>query len=179
VKKCLWIYIWPIFLLAQPKAHALGAKFIDYSVDGKTQQELLLATNDEDSDEAKFIVVLNEKSDIQSFYKINDKGEKTLYDLENVSQGFVLERRKMHDVVVLSSDNFAPHNGATLKVTYLFDGRPGKTEYRFIELNLERLGDQWQISNEGKKVSELHFITKKVTMVGVVGISSVEVRYAP
>lgn len=141
------------------------------------KQSLLAASNEEDSDITEVVVTLNEQFDITSFYKLSSTGVRTDYALENVAAGFVLDRRSLRDVVVLSSDNFAAHQGGDLKLTYLYDGRPHKNEYRTLMLRLERLGNDWQVTHDGKVVGSLLFKSRRVSMLGLIGIAEIVVTY--
>jgi len=143
---------------------------------------LLSITNDENKDVVQILVNENE-DEITSFRQVllDSRGKNigdVTYDVEKDLTGkqVTLLREKQYEVVNLAIDkNFAPHNGGFILIDYLKDGRKKDiTKQRgLLELELSRTGEGWEVLRGGSPVSELHFKSKKVFILGTVGIDSI------
>jgi hypothetical protein len=140
---------------------------------------LVSITNDENSNVFKMVIATDENKDIQKFYKDTfDKKakriERKLIELAKIENGVNIERLDGHEIVNLKSDNFATHNGGHLELDTLYNGAKGTR--KSYELELDRIGDKWEIKKNGKKVSLLHLKSNKVFLLGTVGIKDIQVK---
>jgi len=143
-------------------------------------QHLLSATTQEDkdvvtltlntSDETQDILSVNFKVTTPKGIDITDKD----FLVENISEGFVLLRKRKKDIVRLVSNNFSPHNGGPVILDCLKNGINGTRLP--VEFDLSRDGDKWNLTFDGKPVSKLHFISNRVRIIGSIGIRKILIR---
>ncbi len=99
------------------------------------------------------------------------------FDLSAYASGagsLVLEEKKGRQVVVLKAQNFALHNGGVITIDYLHNGING--ERGSIQVTMNREGDEWFLSRQGKRVTSMHFEVNKKFAIGEVGIEQVIIR---
>ena len=94
------------------------------------------------------------------------------YNDSEIYGGIVLYRQSGRDIVTLSSDNFAAHQGGAVQLTYLYNGITGRRYSLMIDLY--RDGDTWKVSKDGQDFSRVHFYKKRQRFVGVVGVRSID-----
>ena len=105
--------------------------------------------------------------------KVNSTKEGTdIYPVSMAHSGVVLYRESGRDIVKLSSRNFAPHQGGYVKLDYLYNGITGRRHN--VELDLQRDGDTWLVTYQGRIVQKMHFVKNKKRFVGVVGVKRIE-----
>ena len=142
------------------------------------ESALVTITNDDTPTVFKMVIDTDENSDIKSFYKDTYNKEKriqrVLIPLNKMVEGINLEKRDDYEVVNLKSENFAAHNGGNLELDTLYNGASGKR--KSYELEVDRLGDSWEVLKDGKKVEVLHLKSNKVFLLGTVGIKDIEVK---
>ncbi len=134
-------------------------------------------TNEEDSEMTRFILNTDAANEeIVGFtYKTFSasgkllKTEKKSPDGVFSETGIIIEERSGRVVVAFKSDNFATHNGGNIIVDTLYNGATGKRKSYDFELN--RAGSGWELLYNGKQVSTIHLKSKKVPVIGTVGIS--------
>lgn len=98
--------------------------------------------------------------------------ESKSYNDSEIYGGIVLYRQSGRDIVTLSSQNFAAHQGGSVELTYLYNGITGR-RYS-IMIDLYRDGDTWRVSKDGQVFSRVHFYKKRQRFVGVVGVRSID-----
>lgn len=143
------------------------------------ERTLVSITNDENSNVFKMVIDTDDNEDIRKFYKdtFNKRAkriERRLIEIAKIEDGINIERMDGHDVVNLRSENFASHNGGNLELDTLYNGASGKR--KSYELELDRIGDSWEIKKNGQKISALHLKSNKVFLLGTVGIKDIQVR---
>ena len=141
---------------------------------------LATITSDADEDTAYFKLELNEKFDITKLLKEKYGPEKNLLEnpswiaTENFSE-VVFAKSGKHRVVVMSSPNFATHNGGEIHLDLLLEGHLIAKDERWPEpyiLQLVRVGDSWLLKKDGVKVTHLYFKSNR-KLGKVVGIKEV------
>ncbi|OUR96668.1 hypothetical protein A9Q84_10010 [Halobacteriovorax marinus] len=143
------------------------------------ESSLVSITNDENATTFKMVIDIDGNKDIKNFYKdvFNKKMkriERKKLAIERIYNGINIEKMDKYEVVNLKSDNFSRHNGGNLELDTLYNGAKGKRKSYDLELN--RIGDQWEILFKGKKVNVLHLKSNKVFILGVVGIKDIQVK---
>ncbi|WP_127714171.1 hypothetical protein [Halobacteriovorax sp. HLS] len=143
------------------------------------ERTLLSITNDENSNTFKMVIDTNENEDIEKFYKDTfdakaKRIERKLIALDRMERGVNIEKIDGHEIVNLKSDNFASHNGGNLELDTLYNGAKGTR--KSYQLELDRIGDSWEVLKNGKKVSVLHLKSNKVFLLGTVGIKDIQVK---
>lgn len=124
---------------------------------------LTSAFNQEDDTVTKLFLEVDQRRDIQKLKVKYFFGERQIneasFDPALFSEGVVLDKRQNQEIIKLYSRNFSSHQGATVDISYLYNGLTGAR--RFVQVNLARDGDQWGIFREGQKIKELKFISRK------------------
>ena len=124
------------------------------------------------------VIATDKNEDIEKFYKdtFNNRAkriERIVIALDKMEGGINIEKLDGREIVNLKSDNFATHNGGNLELDTLYNGAKGTR--KSYELDLDRVGDTWLIKKNGKKVTQLHLKSKKVFLIGTVGIEDIQV----
>ncbi|PIK16289.1 hypothetical protein [Halobacteriovorax sp. JY17] len=142
------------------------------------ESSLITITNDETPTIFKMVIDTDENSDIKKFYKDTYDNKvrvsRELIPLNKIIDGVNLEKRDKYEIVNLKSDNFAAHNGGNLELDTLYNGAKGTR--KSYELEIDRVGDNWEVLKDGKKVHVLHLKSNKVFLLGTVGIKDIEVK---
>jgi hypothetical protein len=157
-----------LFFLLLTSANALAA-----------ERTLVSITNDENSNVFKMVIATDQNEDIDKFYKDTfDKKakriERKIIALDRIERGVNIERMEGRDIVNIKSENFATHNGGNLELDTLYNGAKGTR--KSYDLELDRVGDSWLIKKNGRKVTKLHLKSKKVFLLGTVGIEDIQVK---
>ena len=142
--------------------------------------ELVSITNDEDKEVTKFLLVTdNQNKEIIAFHKDTYSKKSNLLKRSTVQvnqissrNGIILDQRDDRVIIALKSDNFATHNGGNLEVDTLYNGVTGKRKSYDIEL--VRAGKGWDLERWNSKFTKMHLKSKKIPLVGTVGISNIE-----
>lgn len=140
---------------------------------------LVSITNDENPTVFKMVIDTDENKDIKKFYKDTfDKKMKRIkreeLALDKIANGINIEKMDKYEVANIKSDNFSRHNGGNLELDTLYNGAKGTR--KSYDLDLDRIGDKWEIAIGGKKVNVLHLKSNKVFLLGVVGIKDIQVK---
>lgn len=127
-------------------------------------QTLLTITNDIDSDVTCMYVSTDKNGDIQKFVIMDcrpkhRKRAPIVIHPSQASKGVVLYRKSGHDVIKLTSRNFASHNGGHISLDYLYNGLTGSTGT--VTFELSRSGDQWEVTLNHKKITKLKFFARR------------------
>jgi len=142
------------------------------------ESAIVTITNDDTPTVFKMVIDTDQNSDIKSFYKDtynkDQRIQRELIPIHKMVEGVNLEKRDKYEVVNLKSDNFAAHNGGNIELDTLYNGASGKR--KSYELEVDRLGDHWEVLKDGKKVEVLHLKSNKVFLLGTVGIKDIEVK---
>ena len=94
------------------------------------------------------------------------------YDIEKMFAGFVLYSEGSRDIVTLQSDQFSPHQGGEVTLSYLYNGITGTI--RSVVIDVYRDGDEWKVSQAGAKFGSIHLVKNKKPFIGVIGIKNIE-----
>jgi len=143
------------------------------------ETSLVAITNEENPTTFKMVIETDDNEDIKFFYKdtFNKKMKRIArerLDLSKIENGINIEKMDKYEVANIKSDNFSKHNGGNLELDTLYNGASG--ERRSYDLELDRIGDKWEIAISGKKVNVLHLKSNKVFLLGVVGIKDIQVK---
>lgn len=142
-------------------------------------QNLASITNEEDSDIIKLQVLTDENEDIthlKLIFKSKDNEIKDVdkYQAHKAAAGIVLYNLDNRDVVKLESKNFSSHQGGEIKLDFLYNGITGSREYKYLDLS--RDGDVWKLTDGGKDIKRMHFVSNKKAIVGTIGIKRIETK---
>lgn len=166
IKKNLKLTSLLLSLLITGSSFAMGHKITDI-------------TNDEDRETTRFVLNTDrDNEEITGFTMITlDKDgaviKTRLKDVAGVytNTGVVVEERDGRIVAAFKSDNFATHNGGNFTVDTLYNGVSGKRKQ--YDFELVRAGSDWVLLKNGDAVKKLHLKSKKVPLIGTVGISNI------
>jgi len=133
------------------------------------------------ADYSKMHLKLDDKSDIKSFfrdvYKSKEKSgspryaKSVNYLIAKLKKGIVLKVQKETEVVSMSSDNFAAHNGGKITLKYLKSYL--SKSYGTVSFTIDRLGDSWIAKDEdGNTFTKINMKAKKF-FGKVIGIKKV------
>lgn len=126
----------------------------------------LLATITRLSDGVKSTLTVrkDDRNDARSFvFKIFEEDgtlDKNInIEPSELTDGKVVLSKMGIDVISISSENFAEHNGGHITITYLKKWKLiGSNQYAKYEVLLEREGDNWMLQRQGKTFNELKAI---------------------
>lgn len=144
---------------------------------------IVTISNDESAHQYKLVLEVSDKTgDILKFHKdkFDPKVKGTTISRETfvVSKldldGFVVEKKDKYEILKIKSDNFASHNGGDLIMDVLHNGVNG--ERKEFDFELVRLGDNWELERDGKRTHHIHFVSKKVFVLGTVGVKDIVVQ---
>lgn len=142
------------------------------------EKELVTITNDDTPTVFKMVIDVDSNSDILKFYKDTYDSKKRIsrdhIPLQKILEGVNLEKRDKYEVVNLKSENFASHNGGNLELDTLYNGAKGTR--KSYDLEIDRIGDQWEVQKDGQRVQVLHLKANKVFLLGTVGIKDIEIK---
>lgn len=137
--------------------------------ESKHQYRLILEVSDKTGDILKF-----HKDKFDPKVKGSLLGRETFVVSKLDLEGFVVEQKDKYEILKLKSDNFASHNGGDLIMDVLHNGVNGqRIEFDF---ELVRLGDNWALERDGKRTHHIHFLSKKVFVLGTVGVKDIVVK---
>lgn len=149
------------FVILTFKAHALA--LVDITSDQDNIKTVLYLGVDANKDITKFGIRWVEDNELK----------KKEFIARNSANEIVVKEQGNHEVIKLISDNFSSHNGGNIDVDFLNNGITGSRDSR--SLNLVREGDSWALQKNGKKVQNMHFISK--TVFGkAIGIKDVVIK---
>lgn len=138
-------------------------------------QRLLSISSNIDSETAQFYVMTDANHDVTGLkYTSFDNGrtvETKTVSIAQAERGVVLNQRKGRDIVKLKTRHFSSANGGVAKIIYLINGATRR--YGAMELDLRRDGDVWSVYANGKKITRMKFLAKRVAFLGLVGIRSI------
>jgi len=134
-------------------------------------------TNEEDSEMTRFILNTDDANEevVGFTYKTFSASGKLLKTVKKTpdgvfsESGIVIEERRDRVIVTFRSDNFATHNGGNITVDTLYNGATGKR--KSYDFELVRAGAGWELLYKGNPVTKIHLKSKKLPVVGTVGIS--------
>ena len=124
---------------------------------------VLLATITRKSDGVKSTLEItkDDKADAASFtFKIYEEDgsldREILVRPNDLPEGKVVLEKMGVDVITIKSSNFAEHNGGNMTIRYLKQFKLlGKNEYGNFDVELDREGDKWVLSKNGRSFTEL------------------------
>lgn len=139
-------------------------------------QNIAKITNEEDKGVIGLEFITDENQDITHLKLIfkNEKNEVDSidkYTAQRAATGIVLYKVDGREVVKLKSDNFSSHQGGEIELNYLYNGITGSRGFK--RLDLSRDGDIWKLNDNGKDISNLHFVSNKKVFFGTIGIKSI------
>ncbi len=145
------------------------------------EQELITATNDQDTQLEKLSLELNEKGQPVRLVHYRGSGGISRYDSKQLAKGVVLRRQSGKDAVKLNSVRFDPASGGLFRIHYLYSGVPPE-EYRSLTLSLKREGATWALyaGKDDRPVRELNLLVNRKSLMGykkVVGIREIKTLY--
>lgn len=171
MKASLQLFV-ALFLLtiASHKAFAREINIVTISnEESKHQYRLILEVSDKTGDILRF-----HKDKFDPKVKGSSLGRETFVVSKLDLEGFVVEQKDKYEILKLKSDNFASHNGGDLTMDVLHNGVNGqRLEFDF---ELVRLGDNWVLERDGKRAHHIHFLSKKVFVLGTVGVKDIVVK---
>jgi hypothetical protein len=167
------------FRIIKPFALFMFAVLTYFSLSAAFAAELpiLEITNEEDRD----TMVFSLKTDVDNilitgFLKdtFSRKGKKIgrqEFDLEDIyKDGMILEQRKERIIAKLVSDNFDPKHGGDIIIDTLYNGASGKRKQ--YDIQLVHNTKAWVLTSKGKEVNHMHMKSKKIFLIGTVGIAN-------
>jgi|GEM_PF-6551630 len=115
---------------------------------------------------------LNQESDLQGFVLDFGGGERQYITYSEVDErSKVLYKQSGQNILTLKAKSTSIYSGGDVELTYLKEYNiVGSNDYRKLTLQLERDGDSWSLTRNGRKVSKLTLNTYKW------GISSITVE---
>jgi hypothetical protein len=134
-------------------------------------------TNDEDDDITKVGIMVNDNTgEAELLYKkvVSHNNEVLTFDkhkLETVAEGVTFVKRGKREIVKMKLENIHPSEGADIILDYLYSGISG--ERKKEDLAVDRVGEDWIVRMDGKKVKSLHFKSNKKLLIGTIGIKDV------
>ena len=137
--------------------------------ESKFQYNLVLEVNDKTGDILKF-----HKDKFDPKVKASVLSRETFVVSHANIDDIVLEKDGKYEVLKLKSDNFEPHNGGDLTMDCLYNGVNG--ERKEFDFELVRLGDNWSLQRNGKDTNHIHFVSKKVLLIGTVAVKDIIVK---
>lgn len=145
------------------------------------EQELVTATNDQDSKLEKLSLELNERGQPVRLVHYRGGGGVARYDSKQLAMGVVLRRQAGRDAVKLNSVRFDPATGGVFQIHYLYSGVPPE-EYRSLTLSLKKEGKSWALylSQDDRPIKELSLLVNRKSLMGyskVVGIREIKTLY--
>lgn len=127
-------------------------------------QRLTTITRQSDGVKSTLDIHKDNKSDATSFtFKIFEEDGSLDREINlrpnDLPEGKVVLEKMGIDVIIIKSGNFAEHNGGNMTIMYLSKFKLlGKNEYKDFNVVLDREGDNWVLSKEGRKFQELKAI---------------------
>lgn len=147
-------------------------------INAQAEEQLVVKMkNEENPYTYHFVLETEDDGVIKAFHmdEYSEKGallERVSHGVENIyKDGIVVQEQKGRQVVVLKSDNFAEHQGGELEIDTLRNGVNG--ERKSYHFELEAGQSKWELKKNDKKVSELFLKSKKVFLIGTVGIDKI------
>ncbi len=137
--------------------------------ESKHQYRLILEVSDKTGDIIRF-----HKDKFDPKIKGSTLGRETFVVSKLDPEGFVVEQKDKYEILKLKSDNFESHNGGDLVMDVLHNGVNG--ERKEFDFELVRLGDNWVLERNGKRTHHIHFLSKKVFVLGTVGVKDIVVK---
>lgn len=145
--------------------------------------ELAKITNDLDKEIVTFYLHLDQYEKIDSIsYVTKDadgrlvKEKDWIYD-EVANGGVVLDTRNGYDILKLQlQDGFNRDNGGGISLSYLYNGATGTR--RFVNFDVKKQGKNYGLIHSNKLVSKLNVKTNHIRVIGLVGISQIQIIFA-
>ena len=137
------------------------------------EQTLATVTRSDNGGALRFSARLTEVNDLTglSFVTSSTRIDVTMNEIDGRSK--VVYRSSGQDVLSIKATNFSVYAGGTLELVYLQEYNiMSSNTYRKLTLNLDRDGDTWSLSKDGRKVTGLKLNIYRW------GISSIDVFYA-
>lgn len=145
------------------------------------EQQILKVTNEEDSNVVYLYLETDENGDIVAMRHESRRKDGSLErtvreEAEKIYQGngVLLKEHDGYEIIRLRSENFSSHQGGDIEIDTLYNGM--NDTRRSYEFDLVRNGDEWQIEYRRKKIDKMHFKSKKVFLIGTVGIETIQIR---
>lgn len=144
------------------------------------EQLLLTATNDLDTGVDKLWLRLDTQGEpTHLLHRQEGKSEKT-YTPSALEKGVVLRRQSGKDLLVLRTESFEASKGATIVITYLYNGIP-PAAHRSMKLQLRRVKDKWRVFKDGsdESVGSMRFLANLASVFGfqqAVGIREIQLK---
>jgi hypothetical protein len=149
------------------------------SASDSSEQNFLTTTIEGEKRIINLILVLDDSFDITAIkmddVRNNKVFETSLFSTTNVEQGIIIFSAKGRDILKLLSNNFTPAYGGLIVMDFLYNGVT-KTR-RSIDFDLNRVGDEWSILQNGKKVKGFHIIKNRKRFIGEVGIRNIITKF--
>lgn len=145
--------------------------------------ELTKITNDIDKEVVTFYLHLDqhEKVDSISYVTKDAQGrivkEKDWIYNEVANGGVVLDTRNGYDILKLElADDFNRNNGGVISLNYLYNGATGSR--RRLNFELGKRAGHYKLIHTNKLVGKLHVKSNYVRVIGLVGISQIQITFA-
>ncbi|MBI2521071.1 MAG: hypothetical protein HYV97_11655 [Bdellovibrio sp.] len=136
------------------------------------EQTLARVERSDDSSSLRFAAVLNDVNDLKglAFTTSSTRIYVTVGEIDGRSK--VLYRDSGQDVLSIRALNFSMYSGGQLELIYLKEyNLLSANVYRKVVLDLERDGDAWFLSKNGRKISRLKLNVYRW------GISSIDILF--
>lgn len=164
------------------KLITLVSVLLSFSAFANTKVELAKITNDMDKEVVHFYLHLdqNDKIDSMSYVTKNTAGkvvkERDWTYNEVANGGVILEERNGHDVMKLAmAPGFNRNSGGGIVISYLYNGATG-TRKR-LNFEVKKVSGKYKLVQENQVVSSLHVKGNYVRVIGLVGISQIQISF--
>lgn len=169
----------------QPDVRTPDVRTDDSSPVATTREEALMdLAVERESGIYQFNVVLTKDlstqiETIQGLRITNPNGSSSIFQPENLSKGYVMQRKSGRDVVTISSQDFSLETGGTLNMHYLYAAGMFSDSYRDFKMALGKNSEgRWELSRMNPDGSLTSFTKMKLLVntrafIGVVGIREI------
>lgn len=145
--------------------------------------ELTKITNDMDKEVVTFFLHLDQYEKIDSISYLTKDGQGTTIKEKDwtynevANGGVVLDNRNGYDILMLQlNEGFNRNNGGVISLNYLYNGATGSR--RRLNFEVIKQGGTYRLIHTGKVVSKLHVKGNYVRVIGLVGISQIQITFA-
>ena len=159
----------------------LMSSLLSFSVLATTKIELAKITNDMDKEVVSFYLHTdqNDKIDSMSYVTKNALGkvvkERDWTFSEVANGGVVLDERNGHDVMKLQMGAGFTRSGGEVIISYLVNGATGTR--RRLNFEVKKVAGKYRLIQADKIVTSLHVKGNYVPVIGLVGISQIQISF--
>lgn len=163
------------------KLTILMSMLLSFSAMATTKLELAKITNDIDKEVVAFYIHLDQhdKIDSMSYITKNETGktvkERDWTFSEVANGGVVLDERNGHDVMKLQMGPSFSRTGGEVFISYLVNGATGTR--RRLNFEVKKVAGKYKLVQGDKVVTSLHVKGNYVRVIGLVGISQIQISF--